>query len=325
MALWLGWIPEQTEDYAPALRRIQQDNSLALRLADEGYDFEQFELHDPGFSYPAGYLLRDQNGNLIPENITYIKNYINNHYEAREIALTAPYGPFSAETIISEIQWRSTGPFLIIWAILAVLTFAVDFRDGRYGELLSKGVRRSQILASKVILAAVAAVGFAGAMTLIMTHFGLGAFANMTGFVVPSLGAMLNTSFVLNIFWLSAWMFFTYFLLGGLASLIAFSVTNSYNWAMAITVAVLGIAVGTTQGLTPCNTADYGLFAGSAPVTLGFNFNSLHQFFWLHMENYECYRTPVAAAVIAALFTVLIYMGARLIFMRGRLAMENDR
>ena len=323
-SLWWNWIPEQTEDYDSALKRIQQNQTLALSLADYGSDFQQYELYDPGFSSPAGYPLRDENGNLIPENISFMKDFIDAHYDARQAGLTAPYGPFSIETIISEIQWRSFGPFLFMWAILAVLTFSVDYRDGRYRDLISKGVTRSQILASKIITAALAALIFAGLWTLMMAYFGHGAYAGLKDVVAPSFGSIVATSFIFNIIWLSAWFFFIYFILGGLVSLFAFRVTGSYDWAMVSAVAVLGFALGVTLNISPCDTIGYGFLNNLAPVTLGYNFNSLHQAFWLHSENLACYRNPWSAALIALLFTGLIYTGLSFIFKRGRLSKERS-
>lgn len=328
IALFLIWIildivllviPELKDDYDEMRTSLQQNHGLALRLADEGHDFKEYELYEPGFSLPDGYPLTDEQDNLIPENVTFAKSYIDEFYTEKQVALVAPHGPFSLETIISEIQWRFH-PSLFIWAVLAVFTFALDYRDGRYRKLISKGVSRSQILASKTILTIVAAVVFAAVMTLITTYFGHGAYTGLEDVTAPSFGSILATAFTFNIFWLSAWMFFAYFLLCGVVSLAVSMVNRFSNLAMLSAFVVLGMAFIFTLDFNPCDTSQFG---NLVQFTMGYNFNSLHQFFWLNSENYECYRTPWLAALIALAFTTLIYFGMRFTFTRRRLSKEN--
>lgn len=310
--LWI-WGPEQAESYNSKLNVLQDNSALAMRLADEGNDFSDFVLIDPDFNIPDDYPLRDNEGNLIPQNIAIVKNLINEQYVARQISLTSANGPYSYQAIIAQLQWQSFIPLLVFWAIWATMTFIKYINNSQFDSSIAQHKRFWPFIKTKVIPEVIFIAVCTVVLSLMTTYAGIDVYSGLTNAPDVSVGSILMSGFFFNLIWLSIWIFFLYFSLYGLVSIITFKFTKSYNWAILSSLIIAGLSLGIIFQFTTCDQQNLQILNNVIPITLGHNVNSLHQYLWLNNHDSDCYNAPSIAALITLFYTGIIYIGLWLV------------
>ncbi|PPD57508.1 ABC transporter permease subunit [Dehalogenimonas etheniformans] len=243
--------------------------------------------------------LKDADGNLIPENMAYYKQLYTTYYENQIVALTQEGGQFSLGRLMGQGA-SQVGMLIPILAVaLAVGLFATDFRGG-YRLMVSRGVRRSNVMTAKLLTALTLAVSLAALFTGAQLVFGLVSSSGIEGAGLSG----VSSSTILSIFAIALLLFVAYMALGGVIS----TVVGTPSAAMAIGLVVAFISVSFFFNLTP---EDHFFLAGLSPVSLGYNFNSLMYYVWRDGDASTRYRdvapSVAFALTYAAIFVTAIY------------------
>ncbi len=243
--------------------------------------------------------LKDTNGNLIPENLEYYKQLYTDFYEGEIGALTEEGGQFSLGSLMGQGATQVGHLIPILGVALAVGLFAGDFRGG-YRLMVSRGVRRSNLMTAKVMTVIALAMGLTTLFTAALFLSGLASASNIGGAGL----AGLSSSTIAHIFGVALLMFAAYMLVGGVVG----TVMTSPSAAMGVGLVLAFISSSFFFMLTP---EDDFFLAKLSPISLGYNFNSLMYYVWRAGEESSRYRDVIPSiaivAVYAGIYISLIY------------------
>ncbi|AKG53375.1 hypothetical protein DGWBC_0699 [Dehalogenimonas sp. WBC-2] len=280
------------------MMRQQLDQSL-LEL-DRGQFGSVLTVFENGGSFgpppgidPIGKPLRDETGTLIPENIEFYRQMYTNYVE-EQIASLPPENSISDWSAIGNTANQVASMVPMMAAVLGVGIFASDFKGG-YRLMISRGVRRSNLMAAKLFTS----LGVALLLTLVFTAvltFGILFSGNADGV------SGITASSLLGIFWVGLLMFTAYMLVGGAIGVILASPSSAMGAALAFAF----ISASFFFNLTP---KDDFFLAAFSPVSLGYNFNSLMYYVWRAGEETDRYRSVILSVVIAVTY-IGIYVSA---------------
>ncbi len=174
---------------------------------------------------------------------------------------------------------------------LSVGLFAGEYRNGAYRLMISRGVKRSNLVSAKMLTLLMLAVALAAVFTATLL---LGGLAAVNGLDTGS-SAGISLAAVWEIFWIVLLMLIAYMLVGGIVS----TILASSGSGMAVGLVLAFVSATFFFMLTP---KDDFFLAAVSPVTLGYNFNSLMYYVWRAGEASDRYRD-----VLPSLAVVLVY------------------
>ncbi len=251
----------------------------------------------------------DDNGQIIQENVELYKSFYREYFQGEIDALTAEGGYYSFSQIAASGARQMASLIPILAVIMSVSLFASEFRGGLYRIIISRGVRRSDLISAKMLTSTTLALLFATILTVALLLGALAAYSSLGLDTPPD----VSTAAFSGILGLALLMFFAYMMLGGAVG----TLLASSSSAMAIGLVLAFLAGTLFFNATPCME---GFFGTISPVTLGYNFSSLMHHLWQPIGGIEgmvspgqrdCYRDVGIALTLAltytAAFTGFIY------------------
>ncbi len=244
----------------------------------------------PGID-PTNKPLKDQDGALIPENVEYYKQYYTDYVE-EQIAKLPESRMDPLGTVMGQTASQVANMIPMLGVALAVGLFAGDFRGG-YRLMISRGVRRNNLMTAKLLATLGLALLMAAVFTGVMLLGSLGATSGSE--------TTVSASIVLNVFGVALLMFVAYMLVGGLVG----TILASSGSAMGVGLVLAFISSSFFFNLTP---KDDFFLAFMSPASLGYNFNSLMYYVLRAGEESDRYR-GVAPSIAVALTYAGVYAG----------------
>jgi ABC-type transport system involved in multi-copper enzyme maturation permease subunit len=249
--------------------------------------------------------LRDEAGALIPENIAYYIELYTNFYEGEIAALTAEGGRYSLAVIMGNGATQTAMLIPLLAVALSVGLFAGEYRNGAYRLMISRGVKRSNLVSAKMATLLLLALVLAATFTTTLLLGGLAAVNGMN----TDTSVDISLATVWGIFWVALLMLIAYMLVGGIVS----TILASPGSGMAVGLVLAFISATFFFMLTP---KDDFFLAAVSPVTLGYNFNSLMYYVWRAGEAADRYRDVMPSIAVVLVFASFYIMAVYSVFTR---------
>lgn len=302
----------QSDNYARDVSFIKQDMNRTISNLEQGglggpvgpgIIISPFPSSGGGNSPPGidpSRPLRDEDGNLIPENISYYKELFIDYYEAEIAALTEDGGRYSLATMMGNGATQTAMVIPLLAVALSVGLFAGEYRNGAYRLMISRGVKRSNLVSAKMLALLMLALVLAMIFTATLLLGGLAAMNGMD----TGLSAGISLTAVWGIFWIVLLMLIAYMLVGGIVG----TVLAASGSGMAVGLVIAFVSSAFFFMLTP---KDDFFLASLSPVTLGYNFNSLMYYIWRVGEASDRYRDVVPSIAVmlayASIYIMVVY------------------
>ncbi|MDV2988916.1 MAG: ABC transporter permease subunit [Dehalogenimonas sp.] len=292
-----------SDSYNFQVRQLDQNYSEIVSQLDAGHMvlFSNFIPDD--FDWRA-YPVNDEEGNPIPENIEFWKDFYRDAVQAEKDKLTAEDGRFSLAQLTSSAAISFSNLIPVLGVAAGVSLFAGEFRNSTYRLMLSRGIRRNSLMSAKILTVIGMSLFFALVLGLAVTLSGYMSYSGLSA-AAP---AAFSFGAFLSIIWLGALMFLGYTMGGAaLGILLASPVT-------AMTVGLIIAFVGGTIFLFAHPGMD-GIIGSLSPLSLGYNYGSMIQETWVNTtslgvtvpgEGRNDYR-DLPAAFIGAFIYISLY------------------
>ncbi len=308
----------QSDNYSREVSYIKQDMNQTISNLEQGHlggpvgfigsgiIISPFPSSGGGNSPPEfdpSRPLRDEDGNLIPENISYYKELYIDYYEGEIDALTEDGGRYSLATIMGNGATQTAMLIPLLAVALSVGLFAGEYRNGAYRLMISRGVKRSNLVSAKMLTLLMLAVALAAVFTATLL---LGGLAAVNGMDTGS-SAGISLTAVWGIFWIVLLMLIAYMLVGGIVS----TILASSGSGMAVGLVLAFVSATFFFMLTP---KDDFFLAAISPATLGYNFNSLMYYVWRAGEASDRYRDVLPSIAVVLVYASIYIMAVYSVF-----------
>lgn len=277
----------------PMSERIVRIESGVLVVFEEAFP-ENFNWRE----YP----LVDEESNPIPENVELYKGFFEDYSDKQIEALTSAGGMFSFSNIIKPGLIVTWIPVFSI--VIAVIVFAFEYGSGQYRLIMSRGIRRRDLMWAKASSLVVITFLFSTLLIMTLLITSLIDYNNFGVMKPPDISLVA----LWDIYWVFLFMFFAYMMVGGVIATVVASPVSAMMTGLVIAVFFPQIFI---PGLTPCD--DFVMSAVS-PLSLGYNFNSLIHLVWYSVEDASCYRSISGSIVGTVAYIVISFTLIQYVF-----------
>lgn len=297
-----------SDSYSHQVRFIDENSSQMISQIEAGFLALDMNVIPEDFDWEA-YPVRDDQGNLIPENIEFWKEFYRDAYQVEKDKLTAEGGRFSLAQLTSNAAISFSNLIPVLGVAAGVSLFAGEFRNSTYRLMLSRGIRRGSLMGAKILTVIGMSLFFALVLGLAVTLSGYISYSGLSS-AAP---AAFSFGAFLSIFWLAVLMFVGYTMGGAALGILLGSPVT------AMTVGLIIAFVGGTIFLFAHPGMD-GIIGALSPLSLGYNFGSMIQETWVNTTSLginvpgdfrDDYRDlPVAligASIYIGLYTMIVF------------------
>jgi len=176
----------------------------------------------------AEYPLKDENGELIPENIEVWKELAIDHFQTEIDGLTTETGRFSYANLIKEAILPVVGSLLFLLVITGVILISGDYRSNSYRFMVARGIPRKHIMLAKLNTFVTVAVIFTLLATAILFVSSWVTFNSFDG----GAPAVVSSTLILNVLWSLFLLCLAYLIVGGLIAIIFTSLAPSIVFSL---------------------------------------------------------------------------------------------
>lgn len=290
------------DNYSQEVSNIENHMNDILAEIDAGH-LAIYGNALPEDFYFLDYLLVDDNGQIIPENVELYKGFYREYFEAEIAALTGEGGHYSLASMMGNGATQTAMLIPLLAVALSVGLFAGEYRNGAYRLMISRGVKRSNLVSAKMLTLLMLAVALAAAFTATLL---LGGLAAVNGMDTGS-SAGISLTAVWGIFGIVLLMLIAYMLVGGIVS----TILASSGSGMAVGLVLAFVSATFFFMLTP---KDEFFLAAISPVTLGYNFNSLMYYIWRAGEASDRYRDVLPSIAVVLVYASIYIMAVYSVF-----------